>query len=290
MSFLNPLSSYFGTFKRGGAENSGGSSIIYPNFNNTPYSQLLQSNRGFGIKNGRKRRSHILTQNDLLLEQAIHFPAIYDESSNNGLSVIHKTDTALDSVFTNNNNSSSKWKNIVNCAYNSKVSFDILIPRAERTKHVVYYLPLQSEVVLTTNFFYVSGFQNGKNSISNSEQIKFITAFLNSCFGQIQFEINSNFQEGLRKIEKFNIEQFKVPNLNQITDAEINSVNSAFDMFNNQNIAISGDEGITSPRRQLDIEVANIIFTRDNLGFQNVNQLTDFFELFLADLVEDGRL
>jgi len=289
LSFLNPLSSYFGTFKRGGAENSGGSSIIYPNFNNNPYSQLLPSNIGFGIKNGRKRRNYILSQNDLLLEQAIHFPTNYDDSSNNGLSVNHKADTALDCIFTNNN-SSSKWKKIVNSAYNSKVSFDILIPRAERTKHIVYFSPSQSEVVLTTNFFYVSGFQNGKSSISNSEQIKFITAFLNSSFGQIQFEINSNFQEGLRKIEKFNIEQFKVPNLNQMTDAEINTVNTAFDLFNNQDLAISGDEGITTPRRQLDIEVANIIFNRDSLGFQNVNQLTDFFELFLADLVEDRRL
>ena len=138
LSFLKPLQSYFNTFKRGGADNNGGSTIIYPNFNNTPYSQLSPLNKGFGIKNGKKRRSYILSQNDLLLEQAIHFPAAYDDSSNNGLSLNHKVDNALDNLFTIKH-STPKWKQIVNSAYNSKVSFDILIPRAERKKHIIHF-------------------------------------------------------------------------------------------------------------------------------------------------------
>ena len=172
------------------------------------------------------------------------------------------------------------------------MNFNILIPRAERTKHTCYFNPFSSPVVLSTNFFYLSDFANGNtdSAISAESQIKFITAYLNSCFGQIQFEIHSNNQEGLRKLEGFHIDELKVPDLRQLTKAEIDSVVSEFENLNSLQITVSGDEGITTSRRQLDLEVANIIFNKNSLGFQNVNQLTDFFELFLADLVEDRRL
>lgn len=292
LSFLEPLTTFFRIFKRGGADNTGGSTIIYPDFNQPQYSGVLSSNKGFGIKNGRKRRKYILSQNDLELEQAIHFPSKYDEASNNGLPQLYKNDNSLNSIYDNNNSNASKWKKIVNAAYNSKVSFDILIPRAERTKHIVHYHPFQSEAVLTTNFFYVDDFFNGNvnPSIPQENQIKFITAYLNSCFGQIQFEINSNFQEGLRKTEKFNIEQLKVPDIRILDSLAINSVISAFDIFNGQNVIVSGSEGLSTPRRQLDEEVAKIIFNSYNLGFGSSVDLTNFYELFLADLVEDRRL
>ncbi len=57
-----------------------------------------------------------------------------------------------------------------------------------------------------------------------------------------------------------------------------------------QNITVSGDEGLSTQRRQLDEEIAKIIFAKNNLGFSSSVQLTNFFELFLADLVEDRRL
>ena len=37
-------------------------------------------------------------------------------------------------------------------------------------------------------------------------------------------------------------------------------------------------------------EIAKIIFAKNNLGFSSSILLTNFFELFLADLVEDRRL
>ena len=293
LSFLEPLDTFFTTKKRGGAENSGGSTIIFPDFNAPPYSGINNSNKGFGIKNSRSTRSLILNQSNLEEESAIHFPSRYDDSTSNGLEAIHQVDSSLNTVFnTNNTLNSSRWKRIVNAAFRNKVPFDILIPRAERTKHSCYYNPISSPVVLTTNFFYLSGFQNGNtnSSISLENQIKFITAYLNSCFGQIQFEIHSNNQEGLRKLEGFHIDELKVPDVRQLIEAEINSVVIEFENFSSQQTTVSGDEGITTPRRQLDIEVANIIFNTNSLGFRNANQLTDFFELFLADLVEDRRL
>ncbi len=293
LSFLEPLDTFFTIKKRGGAENSGGSTIIFPDFNELPYSGINNSNKGFGIKNSRSARKLILDQSNLEEELAIHFPSRYDDSSSNGLEAIYQSDTSLNTVFnTNNTANPARWKRIVNAAFRNKVSFDILIPRAERTKHSCYFNPISSPVVLTTNFFYLSGFQNGNtaSSISLENQIKFITAYLNSCFGQIQFEIHSNNQEGLRKLEGFHINELKVPDLRLLTKTEIDTVVSAFENLSNQNITVSGDEGLSTQRRQLDEEIAKVIFSKNNLGFSSSVQLTNFFELFLADLVEDRRL
>lgn len=293
LDFIENLETFFTTKKRGGAENSGGSTIIYPDFSKTPYSNIIASNKGYGIKNSKSKRSLILTSTDLIKEEAIHFPHNYDATSSNGLPNIYQTDTSLNSIYnTNNTANSAKWRKIVNSAFRSKVSFDILIPRAERTKHSCYFNPSPTPVVVSTNFFYLSGLKNknSDSSISKSNQLKFITAFLNSCFGQIQFEVHSNNQEGLRKLEGFHIDEIKVIDLRKVSKAEINSVITAFDGFNRLGATVSGDEGLTTSRRQLDEEIGKIIFSRNNLGFSTSNQLTDFFELFLADLVEDRRL
>ncbi|VAW17274.1 hypothetical protein MNBD_BACTEROID03-2813 [hydrothermal vent metagenome] len=293
LSFIEPLNSFFTTIKRGGAGNTGGSNIIYPNFSNTPFSGIDNTNKGFGIKNSRRQRNLILTTSDLNIEEAIHFPDTYDGSSANGLISTSQNDTSLNSVFTTNNQlNSDKWKRIVNNSFRSKVAFDILIPRAERTKHSCYFNPFSNDVMLSTNFFYFSGLTNANTDpqISEVNQTKFVTAFLNSCFGQIQFEIHSNNQEGLRKLEGFHINEFKIPDLKQLSKSEIDAVVSEFDILNSKNVIISGDEGIVTPRRELDEVIANIIFNKDNLGFSSSIQLTNFFELFLADLVEDRRL
>ena len=293
LSFIEPLNSFFTTIRRGGAGNTGGSNIIYPNFSNTPFSGIDNTNKGFGIKNSRSQRNLILSANDLNIEKAIHFPSTYDDSSANGLISNSQNDTSLNSVFTTNNQlNTDKWKRIVNSSFRSKVAFDILIPRAERTKHSCYFNPFSNDVMLSTNFFYFSGLTNVNTDpqISEVNQIKFITAFLNSCFGQIQFEIHSNNQEGLRKLEGFHINEFTIPDLKQLTKSEIDNVVSEFDTLNSKNVIISGDEGIITPRRELDEALANIIFNKDNLGFSSSIQLTNFFELFLADLVEDRRL
>jgi hypothetical protein len=293
LSFLEPLDTFFVNKRRGGAENSGGSAIIFPDFSQSPYSGIVNSNKGYGIKNSRSARNLILEQSDLEEEPAIHFPTQYDDSTPNGLTANHQADASLNAIFsTNNTANSAKWKQIVNAAFRNKVSFDILIPRAERTKHTCYYNPFSTPVVLSTNFFYLSGFQNGNSDtlISSESQIKFITAFLNSCFGQIQFEIHSNNQEGLRKLEGFHINELKVPDLRKLTKDEIDFVVSAFENLNSLSVSVSGDEGLSTPRRQLDEEVAKIIFSKDSLGFNSSIEMTNFFELFLADLVEDRRL
>jgi type I restriction-modification system DNA methylase subunit len=251
---MERISTFFTVVQRGGAGNTGGSNIIYPNFAQTPYSDILDRNKGFGIKNSRHRRNLILTQEDLSYEKAIHFPGRYDDNSMNGLSYNNnRSDQSLSQIYTQNNtNNSAKWKKIVNSSFNSIVEIDILIPRAERTKHGVYLCNYPDGIVLSTNFFYLSGLVNSNPNIGDTEQIKFIAAFLNSCFGQIQFEINSNNQEGMRKLEGFHIGQLKVPDLRVLDELKIRNVNNAFDIFNRTANPVSGDEGLHTPRRNLE--------------------------------------
>jgi len=288
LSFLEPLNSFFNIKKRGGAGNSGESQTIYPNLSKNKFDN---SHIGFGIKNSKAKRNLILTNSDFNIEKAIHFPELFDDNEANGLKSKFNFDTELKTTFDLKTTASSKkWRKIVNETYNSKVEFDLLIPRNERTKQNCYYNPFTGKVVLSTNFFYYKGLINENKNIVQESQLKFITAFINSCFGQIQLEINSDNREGTRKLEGKHIDKLKIIDLKQLTKNEIDSVVKAFENLNNLNVSTSGGEGLSSPRRQLDEEIANIIFNRDNLGFSTSIELTNFFELFLADLVEDRRL
>jgi hypothetical protein len=82
----------------------------------------------------------------------------------------------------------------------------------------------------------------------------------------------------------------KIIDIKKVSRIEAESVVRAFESLNNLNVSVSGDEGLSTPRRQLDEEVAKIIFSKNNLGFNSSTEMTNFFELFLADLVEDRRL
>lgn len=291
LTFLNPLTTFFGIVRRGGAENSGGSKIIYPDFSKMPFRKIENIFVGYGIKNSRHSRNYILTLADLNIEKAIHFPARYDKETTYGLSSIYTQNKGLWNMYKQVSTTINKvkWGKILNSAYRNQKKFDILLPRAARAKHSCYFNPLDKKIVLSTNFFYLSDFQNGNTNrfISTTLQKKFIAAYLLSSFGQIQYEINSNNQEGLRKIEGFHIAQFKVPDVRQLTKTEIQNVVNAFDTLNNEQISFRGDEGIATPRKDLDRTIGQIIYPRNHLGFSSVDKLVQFFQLFLAELVNE---
>jgi methylase of polypeptide subunit release factors len=288
LTFFEPLNTFFSTKKRGGAGNSGESTTLFPNLSKTSFAL---SNIGFGLKNSKAKRSLILTQNDLNIEKALHFPESFDDNENNGLKSRFNNDLSLKNLFdTKSRSDKSKWRKIVNETFNAKVEFDILLPRNERTKQSCYYNPFSSQVVVSTNFFYYQGLINENTTFSKETQLKFITAFINSCFGQIQLEIHSNNREGTRKLEGEHLNMVKIIDIKKVSRIEAESVVRAFESLNNLNVSVSGDEGLSTPRRQLDEEVAKIIFSKNNLGFNSSTEMTNFFELFLADLVEDRRL
>jgi|GEM_PF-859140 len=317
LNFLVNIEHHFGDVSRGGAEASGASTIIFPTFDNAAnhYFGLgkrlttaqqnagavrtridipvaLNGNVGFGIQNNFQRRNYVLTVNDIELDKAFHFPARADRNETNALPVALQANKDLVDLFDDcvTEFGLAKWGTIVNSAFRNTIIPKILIPRADRTKHCVYYNPHNHNLTLSTNFFYCNDLQNQNANATDEQQYKFITAFLLSTFGQIQFELNANNQEGLRKLEGFQIKRFKIPDLVQFTQAEIVSVVTEFDALNIANPEFSGDEGLATPRKNLDLSIGRIIFLKNNLGFASVDAMVNYFELFLAELVEDRRI
>lgn len=317
LPFLNPIKYHFADVSRGGAESSGGSKIIFPlqTVNTSQYygwgsplsaaqkkagvartrinfSPLLDVRIGPGIQNNFTRRSYFLSIQDLNLEKAFHFPSLTDRTQPNGLPVSFHSDFGLVQLYDEGTNAFGleKWRRIVNNAFNSTFVAKILIPRADRTKHVVYYNPYNQALTLSTNFFYCNDLRHHNRTVNPELQYQFVAAFLLSVFGQVQFELNANNQEGLRKLEGFQIERFKIPDLSIISKAEFNAVATEFRNTSVANVEFSGDEGLNTPRKNLDLAVGAILFSRDNLGFANAADMVDYFELFLADLVEDRRI
>ena len=317
LNFLVDIDYHFASIGRGGAEASGASTIIFPTFDQqarhhyglgkrlTPAQQYagiqrtridipvgLNANVSYGVQNNFQRRNYVLSVNDIELDKAFHFPARADRNEANALPVALQANQDLVDFFDDcvAEFGLAKWRTIINGAYRNTFIPKILIPRADRTKHCVYYNPHNHSLTLSTNFFYCNDLINQNANATDEQQYKFITAFLLSAFGQIQFELNANNQEGLRKLEGFQIKRFKIPELTQFTQAEILAVKVAFDALNVANLEFSGGEGLATPRRNLDIAIGNIIFQKDNLGFATVAVMVDYFELFLADLVEDRRI
>ncbi|WGH75759.1 BpuSI family type II restriction endonuclease [Tenacibaculum tangerinum] len=308
LNCLVNIEHHFEKVNRGNSENDGGAKLIYPtkdlasnsyfgngskpNENRIDIPNSLNNYIGYGIKNNDVRRNYIFEVSDLEYDLAFHFPGKADNSSNNLIPSALAGSLDLNNFYNtcNTDFGNLKWKRIINNSVNHTYSPKIIIPRADRTKHCVYFNPLNSNFTLSTNFFYCDDLKNRNPNATDEEQYKFITAFLLSAFGQIQFELNANNQEGLRKLEGFQIKKFRIPDLTQFTQAEILSVVAVFESLNVTNPDFSGDEGLTTPRRNLDLAIGNIIFPKDNLGFATAGEMVDYFELFLADLVEDRRL
>lgn len=318
LNLLVNIEHHFSDFARGGSESAGGSAkLIYTSFDaqTQMYFSLgkkltsaqkragiqrtridipitLNGNISYGIQNNFERRNYILTIDDIELEKAFHFPAKSDRNSPNALAANLQIDMDLVQFYDAcvAEFGFDAWKKIVNNAFNNTFVPKILIPRADRTKHSVYYNPHNHELTLSTNFVYCNDLQNRNANVPDEQQYKFITAFLISSFGQIQFELNANNQDGARKLELFQMKRFKIPDLTKFTQAEILSVVAEFEALNLANPEFSGDEGLNTPRRNLDLAIGRIIFLKNNLGFASVEEMVDYFELFLADLVEDRRI
>lgn len=317
LDFLVNIEHHFINVSRGGAEASGASTIIFPKIDRTTnqyygYGKRLNTvqqsegiertridipialngNVSYGIQNNFDRRNYVLTKNDIQLEYAFHFPDKTDRKTKNGLSPTFQSNQDLVNFYDDciAEFGLSKWGTIVNSAFRNTICPKVLIPRADRTKHCVYYNPNEEFLTLSTNFFYCNNLQNQNINSTDEEQYKFIVAFLISSFGQIQFELNANNQEGLRKLEGFQIKRFKIPNLAQFTQPEIDSVVTELEAINIKNPEFSGDEGLASPRRNLDLAIANLIFQKNNLEFETAIEMVNYFELFLAELVEDRRI
>lgn len=307
---LTGINYHFEEIARGNAESVGGSQVIYPykdavsgnyfgetgkgrNKSRINIPAGLNKFIGYGIQNNRIKRNYILQLSDLEYEKAFHFPikddtasySIFDTVSHSEREDLNRFYGICRSYF-----GAVQWKKIINSARKHTYSPKIIIPRTDRTKHRIYFNPLEDTFTLSSNFWYCNKLQNSNSQSTDKEQYKFVTAFLLSAFGQIQFELNAGNQEGARKIEGFMILNLKIPDLTQLSPDEITSVVSEFDALNLANPEFNGEEGISTPRRALDTAIGKILYARNLLSFSSVEKMVDYFELYLADLVEERKI
>jgi hypothetical protein len=270
--------SLYNVIKRGSAESSGGSKEIFLR-DSSPiascFNQIEPQYVGLALQNSTTIRHHLLKENEL--DKAILFPANYKDIKNN----INNYPPGFTTFFKRADQHYNSWNKIVNNVYNSKVKPNILIPRGSRVKHAVY-INNRKELVLSTNFIYCSNPNNGETDIVVYDTI--VAAYLQSSFGQIQFELNANNQEGMRKLEEFMIYKIKAIDPQKLTNEERNTIIETFNFYNSQNVQVTGKEGINTPRRGLDNAIAQIIFNYDHLGFDSTEALVNHVELFLEEL------
>ena len=283
------LTSLFTTIIRGKAGNSGGSAMTFPESGNNKLDHLVSSIEpefiGYGLLRNnlsKGRRKFRLTKDCLDNSKALHIKknelALLLTQPNTGIGEYLREMRAV--------LGESKFNSVMNQLVKGLTVPDIIIPRGDRNKHSVFYYPENSgSVLLSTNFFALSNLRvDGQH---DKDDIKmFIAAFLLSSFGQLQFEIHGNSQEGSRKIEKRNIELFRVPNPNKISSDDLRNVINSFINLDNQDIDFVGTEQ-DNLRDELDESIAKILFSKNDLGFNNANELKSYFQRFLAEVVID---
>lgn len=284
------LSNLFDVIKRGGAANSGAADLVFPSVRSKleiareiPTDLLC-----FGINHNIGYKHFSLTEEDLAMQQAINFPAPYDDATNSGYSKTMSNEF-LEKLYLLASQKYPNWKKILNETYSSKIAAQIIIPRADRTKHAVYLNATGKKVIVSTNFFALSNFKNDTHVITEDKQIKFVCAFLLSSFGQVQFELVANDQEGMRKIEGFMLDKLSVIDPLKVKAVKVVAVLDAFDELNDKASAFSGLEGTDSPRKMLDEAISDALIEMGMADFQNKEMLAKFVQLFLADLVEDRQ-
>jgi len=287
---MQPLNSFFSTIVRGKAGNSGGSAYMFPDSKNDLRALVKGIEPEFigpGLKINKlskgKRRHFKLTEECLL--------------GSRGLKIPRKVLTDLDHLqlpigitsylfAMKENLGKEKFKNVVSNMVKSQMDANIIIPRGDRTKHAVFYYPENAgTTLLSTNFFALSEYV-GRTVFDKQDCIKFISAFLTSSFGQLQFEIHGSNQDGSRKIEKGNIEKFRVLDPSASSKQQFDKVLSAFDSLDSLNVDVLGNED-DNLREELDSAFAEIMFTEEKPEYDNSNDFKIYFQTFLRELVED---
>ena len=293
ISNMKTLNSYFNQTIRGKADNAGGSAYMYPDSGNNDLKELVPNIENEYIGPGLKinkvtkgRRQFILKEKCTLYSRGINIPkeAINDFEYIQLPSGIKAYLSAMKEKL-----GQEKFKKIASNIVNSQMNPDIIIPRGDRIKHAVFCYPdNQKSMLLSTNFFALTDC-NAYEAHGRDKSIKFIAAFLLSSFGQLQFEIHGNSQEGSRKIEKRNIEKIQAPNPNSLSATQIDNVLKAYHSIDDLDVDFLGNEDINL-RDNLDNTVSQVIFMENNLGFNNANDLMKHFQKFLKELVENRIL
>jgi len=134
----------------------------------------------------------------------------------------------------------------------SEDNYAIIIPRMHRATFKI--LIPQENVYFSTNFV---GF--GSRDDMDEDDVKFIVGFLMSSLGQLQFEAESDWREGLLKIEAGRMYPLKVPDPSEIEDDIKEEI---IEKFEELEFGINGLErpGEQNPRFELDMAIMKIFY------------------------------
>lgn len=130
--------------------------------------------------------------------------------------------------------------------------YALIIPRMHRATFKI--LVPQDRVYFSTNFV---GF--GTMQQMNSDDIKFIAGFLMSSLGQLQFEAEGDWREGLLKVEAGQMYRLKAPDPRQFEDTSKRAIIEAFYTLP---FGVNGLEqpGHDNPRFELDKAVMALFY------------------------------
>ena len=281
-----PLKKIFGKVIRGELANEGnGSSFFFPWSNSSAKKRLgadvindIENQfKQYGLNNSKTPKHYILSDSDLTKEQCLSIKKDVTISKHPGLAMFINT---FDEKYTK----PKKWH-----IDDMTSKAQLIIPRATRRTHAVFLNPYWNtkNVYLSTNFVCFSDC-NKIEGVSVHSILGFVAGFLNSSFGQIMFEIESQDMEGLRKIERGVIaEKIFVP-IKDLSSSkeEMKRINDAFLMLNYGITGMDDDK----TRDRLDLVTAEILWKHEP-AFQHFaaspENLANLAKEFLRELVRD---
>jgi hypothetical protein len=253
------LNKVFPIIRRGGLASEGnGSGFFFPWSNGKVKSKMSEEVRGIegvfarkGLNNAKIPRNYILADNDLKKQEVLSYSEHTRLGNFPGLErFVQRYDR--------------EFKLPKRCyAELFPHNAQLIIPRAIRKTHAVYLNPYwnTNEVYFSSNFLCLIGLDTGIAGYDIDQSLKFITAFLNSSFGQLMFEIESIDREGLRKIEELNLNRICIPINVLKNDKEI--VKEIVDEFKSLPHGLTGLEDVPSPRYKLDSAFSKLLWKYD---------------------------
>lgn len=281
-SFQN-LSKIFKKIKRGELANEGnGSEFFFPwstgkiqRVMSTEIQNIEIEFKKLGMNNSDQVSNYVLSEADLGKQPSLAIPENTVIRNHTGLATFI-------SEFNRQFTRPERW-NIDSFTLNAQ----IILPRAARKVQHVDYNPFWNSkpVYFSTNFVCCMDCNIAVKGLSVEQVLKFVAGYLNSSFAQIMLEFESQNREGLRKIEvKAMSDKVFVPTKSLDTNKKL--VAKIAKQFESLKFGLTGEEETPSPRYDLDLAVAELLFNIEPKFAEVAASATELAEKVEVDLLE----
>ena len=202
--------------RRGPAGNSGGSDLIFPREDSSWKSAIPAEWLVVGVRNANEEEVPAVVNKGTSSARAISVPdEAFDPDAAEFKSLESVVQAFLADTAPNHSEraqakaemTAEKAKNALRSTRNPIRPGSIILPRAIRRFGRITVV--EEPAVLSTNFFALS--------TSESWPPEAVAAWLASIFGQLQFEIHSVDQEGMRKSERGHLSRILLPEMNNLS-------------------------------------------------------------------------